>query len=296
MTKLLLALALLLPLLAACSSTPSQPNSPPSPPKPLANSLTSTQLHNKWFLTHLSGQPIDATKAMRPPFLNFAAPAQNLNQPNQPKQPGKIPTADITGPVSGNSGINSLSGSYTLSPPNLVAFSPLRSTMMAGPPQAMQLESQFNAALAKVRSAGVLDQYLTLRDDNNIELARFAREVDEPAGVSLDQLRGEWLCIAIDQKNLTSDRPPTLIFSDTSTIAGYSAVNRFNGPLDATNLASGAIKMGPFAATRMAGPPELMQLEQTYLAALEKSRAISIRDAHLILSNADGELLRFRRR
>jgi heat shock protein HslJ len=48
--------------------------------------------------------------------------------------------------------------------------------------------------------------------------------------------------------------------------SGRVGVNRFTGGY---NVAVDSIEFGPAAATRMAGPPELMDLGDRYLAALQ---------------------------
>jgi heat shock protein HslJ len=226
----------------------------------MVNTLSKAQLEGTWHLTHLASETIDASQAMQRPFLRFD-----------------------NGRVAGKGAVNNLSGSYTLKKPNQLRFGPLVSTMMAGHPDAMDLEQRFVTAIEEVRTAGVLDQYLTLRDQDG-------------KGVSLEQIRGEWVAVTIQGVAASPDRTPTLLFDDAEQVAGHSGVNRFSGNLDSKSLASGAVRMGPFGATRMAGPPELMRQEQQFLEALEQARTIKMTAGQLILSNGQTTLLTLRRR
>lgn len=257
---------------AGCSS--SRPvGAAPGDRQPMVNTLAKAQLEGTWHLTHLGAATIDTSQAMQRPFLRFDASK-----------------------VAGKGAINNLSGSYTLSKPNKLRFGPMVSTMMAGSPAAMDLEHRFVTAIEEVRSAGVLDQYLTLRDDEGKEIIRMAREVEEPRGVSLEQLRGEWVAVSIQGAPASTDRTPTLMFDEGSEVGGHSGVNRFRGNLDSASLGQGAIKMGPFGATRMAGPPELMRQEQQFLGALEQARTIRLSGGQLQLMNGDVTLMTLRRR
>jgi heat shock protein HslJ len=239
----------------------------------MVNTLSKAQLDGTWHLTHLAGGAIDASQAIQRPFLRFDA-----------------------GRVSGKAAVNNISGSYTLSRPNKIIFGPMVSTMMAGSPEAMDLEQNFVEAIADVRSAGVLDQYLTLRDDSGKELIRMAREVEEPKGVSFERLKGEWVATLIQGTAASRDRTPTLLFEEPDRVAGHSGVNRFSGNLDSASLDDGAIRMGPFSATRMAGPPELMRQEQSFLAGLEQARTVKLSGGQLRLMSGETVLVTLRRR
>lgn len=108
------------------------------PPVPDA-SLTDTY----WKLTDLRGQPVAVSEGAREPNLV-------LNS-----QDGRL---------SGSGGVNRMMGGYTLAGTTLT-FSQVATTMMAGPPEAMQQEQAILAALATVRSFGISGNDLTLLDE-----------------------------------------------------------------------------------------------------------------------------------
>ena len=66
--------------------------------------------------------------------------------------------------------VNYLMGSYTLGKDNSITFSPLASTMMMGPQEAMEAEQNFLQIMPKVKSYKMQGNYLLLITDNGGEL------------------------------------------------------------------------------------------------------------------------------
>lgn len=104
-------------------------------------SLTDTY----WKLVGVDGQPIQVTEQMREP--NIVLDSQG-------------------GRFHGSGGVNRLLGGYTVDGPSL-AFSQVASTMMAGPPEAMQQEQQIVHALERVRGFHISGDQLTLVDQSS---------------------------------------------------------------------------------------------------------------------------------
>ncbi len=110
------------------------------------------------------------------------------------------------------------------------------------------------------------------------------------APVRLEQLVGtSWTCAQFEQGAIPADAAPTLSFaraegSGELQATGFAGVNRFFG--NATER-DGVLALGPFAATRMAGPADRMELERGYLAMLARVDA-----ARLERSSSEGEVLR----
>jgi heat shock protein HslJ len=84
----------------------------------------------------------------------------------------------------------------------------------------------------------------------------------------------------------------TLSFLKEGRIGGRAAVNRYSGGFQ---IVDGQLKSGPFIMTRMAGPPEAMEREAKYLAALEAAKSVArSASGELLITVADKELpLRF---
>lgn len=109
-----------------------------APPVPDA-SLTDTY----WKVVDVRGQPVQVAENAREPHLVLNSQDNRL---------------------SGSGGVNRLMGGYTLVG-NSLTFSQVATTMMAGPPEAMQQEQAVLAALATVRGFGIAGNDLTLTDE-----------------------------------------------------------------------------------------------------------------------------------
>lgn len=80
--------------------------------------------------------------------------------------------------------------------------------------------------------------------------------------------------------DLLEDHPVTAVI-DGSTIAGRSACNHYGGRLE---IAGDGIRIGELGGTAMGCAPQaVMNLEQAYLAALGRVRAIEVIDGRLAL-------------
>jgi heat shock protein HslJ len=78
------------------------------------------------------------------------------------------------GKLSGQGGVNSYGGSYTVGPGAAFSAGPLASTRMAGPEPAMRAENGFMQLLGQARSYKQVDGRLTLYDAGGNELLSFA--------------------------------------------------------------------------------------------------------------------------
>ncbi len=74
-----------------------------------------------------------------------------------------------------------------------------------------------------------------------------------------------WVVTSIDEEPLPVDDPPTIGFDDEGHVSGGAGVNRFTGTW---SLDEGVLVFGPLATTRMAGPPDRMDLERRFLEVL----------------------------
>jgi len=84
-----------------------------------------------------------------------------------------------------------------------------------------------------------------------------------------------------------ADERPFIKFESDGKLSGFASINRFFGSVQIDN--HGAVKWtAPFGSTKMAGPPELMQQEDSFLDALQKTERLSTERIHLYLQNSDG--------
>lgn len=113
-----------------------------------------------------------------------------------------------------------------------------------------------------------------------------------------DAIVGDWNLSAINKSPIAlpaGARQPSLNFTSDGRVSGLAGVNRMSGSFDPAALASGNISFGPMAMTKMAGPPELMKIEDAFSQALSKVTSARIESNQLILSDSAAELLRFTR-
>lgn len=112
-----------------------------------------------------------------------------------------------------------------------------------------------------------------------------------PAMVQVPE-RNAWRLTGIAGFSLPAGaRLPTLEFDpETARVSGFAGVNRYNG---AYELGADSLGFGALASTRMAGPPELMALEQVFLEALGRVDGWRLRGDSLELQAGEATLLAF---
>ncbi len=80
----------------------------------------------------------------------------------------------------------------------------------------------------------------------------------------------------------------TLGFQDERA-GGKAPVNRYFGMC--ADQRDGGLALGPFGMTMMAGPPEAMAAEASYVRLLEQVRAFRLSEDRLLLLDSDGAAL-----
>ena len=111
----------------------------------------------------------------------------------------------------------------------------------------------------------------------------------------LDSLVGsQWRLIEIAGTEVAEDSNADLAFYEPGRLGGNGSVNRFNGGI---SVRDGALEVTPLASTMMAGPPDAMEREQHYLAALQAAASLAVSgDDELTITLRDREHpLRFKR-
>ena len=135
------------------------------------------------------------------------------------------------------------------------------------------------------------DKLLFTTDSVNSVLTRGAGDT---ADLVLVQVTGQttlensdWTAIGIDGTVLNSERPPQLSFAQGGAFSGSGGCNRFAGQAEI----SGNMLEFPdnMAATLMACPPELEQIEDDFFAALQTVTNYAVAGDSLVLLDAAGE-------
>ncbi len=199
-------------------------------------------------------------------------------------------TVDVTmrfenGTVSGSSGCNRFTGSYTLDGDSLTIKPGVASTMMACPEPQMAVEQAFLALLPTMTTAAVDGETLTLSDASGQPILVFDHISGEQA------IAGDWTVTAVRTANAVSSPVPgselTLSFA-SGTTSGYAGCNQFTGGY---KLTGDDLTIGPLASTRRACvDPAVSQQETDYLAALQATATFSSTSQMLTLLAADGTI------
>ena len=116
--------------------------------------------------------------------------------------------------------------------------------------------------------------------------------------------RTEWTCVELigaDGKPIAvTDQPPSLFISADGRASGFAGVNHYFAEAtvgNAINDENVPLRFGPVVATRRAGPPERMALEDAFTSMLGGVRSAAIasgpRGVVLTLRNERGDCARF---
>ena len=87
---------------------------------------------------------------------------------------------------------------------------------------------------------------------------------------------------------LVGENPFIEFNADENKVTGFASVNRFFGSVRIDE--KGRVQWpGPFGSTRMAGPPEQMKQEDSFLKALPQTEQISTAGSNLYAISEDGQ-------
>ncbi|HJK58222.1 MAG TPA: META domain-containing protein [Methanocorpusculum sp.] len=189
------------------------------------------------------------------------------------EHPTGIISMEIAGTnVSGNAGVNSYHGTITIED-GKVTFSPMATTLMAGPEGMMAQETAFLAALQNVTAYTIANGVLTFTDASGNVLLTFAAMPAE----TLDGT--SW--------TLEGNNNVTLEFTN-GAFNGQAPVNLYFGSWYVTE---NGILFGATGTTMMAGPEDQMTAETEFFAALNNVTGYKIAEGKLVLTDKDGKTL-----
>ena len=191
------------------------------------------------------------------------------------------------GQLSGNSGCNSITGTYTVSGDDGLTISMGATTMMAcADPDVMTQEQQLVTNLAGVATYAVEDSTLVLSAADGAELATFSAGSAELAGT-------RWQVTGVNngQEAVVSSaltETLTASFDDGGQFSGFGGCNQVTGTYTITG--TDGIEIGPLATTMMACDEEATTLETQYVSALEASVTFDMAGGTLTLRDAGGAM------
>lgn len=109
---------------------------------------------------------------------------------------------------------------------------------------------------------------------------------------ALGALAGQtWVCTSLNGVAIKTAHPPTIVFDD-ARVSGFAGVNQYGGSVESTQ--PGALHFGPLMCTRMAGPPESMTLEESFVATLAKVDGYTFGNGKLALRSGSSVLAEFK--
>jgi heat shock protein HslJ len=183
--------------------------------------------------------------------------------------------------ISGSSGCNRYRAALSIDG-NGLSVGPAMSTMMACAPDVMAVEREVLARLQRATRWSIDRDGLALGDEDD-ELLVFA-------AVSSDELTGAWTITSVhrpDRQAIVSVVDGLAVHIDGDAVSGHTGVNRFNGEI---TVRGRSVEIGPLRTTRMAGPPDAMELEADLLAAFDATSTWSLTGDVLTLERADGSV------
>ena len=100
-----------------------------------------------------------------------------------------------------------------------------------------------------------------------------------------------WVLKSYDSDGAALNAPAGVevdVLFEAGNVSGFSGVNTYRGEY---KLSGSKLTIGKLASTLMAGPQDLMDLEQAYLSAMERTASFTAEDEELTLFDSDGRLL-----
>lgn len=148
--------------------------------------------------------------------------------------------------------------------------------------------------LLRPESPGRMTVAITRRKRGDEDLPDIRLDLRQGGSDSAETMPGlekiTWELYELRGVPLEFDRPLTVQFEGGS-VQAFGGVNRMGGSYQ---LAEGRLSIGPLHATRMAGPPELMELEQTFADALTAANGCQTGNGELNLLDGAEVIARFR--
>lgn len=191
------------------------------------------------------------------------------------------------GTLSGGSGCNRYTTSYTVDGSSLSINAAIASTMMACPDPIMQQETAYLAVLPTAVTFQIQGVGLELLDASGASVATFIAVVPTPLVGTTWQLTGYnngqgGVVSLIEGSEITA------VFGEDGTLSGNAGCNNYNTSFTTDGS---SITVNPImATTMMACPEELMTQEAAYLAALPNATTFQIQGDALELRDGSGAL------
>jgi heat shock protein HslJ len=188
----------------------------------------------------------------------------------------------------GTDGCNRYSAPYKAAGGSLEFGAKAAATLMACPPEVMQVANAFGALLYETRSYHTDGDTLVLLGAGGKALARFKEQADRIAGTAWQVTgynNGRQAVVGV-----IAGTKLTMVFGDDGRLSGSAGCNDYSAPFTADGA---GMRIGPPAATRKAcaQPEGVMAQEAAFLAALPAAATQRREADRLELRSADGALV-----
>jgi heat shock protein HslJ len=200
-------------------------------------------------------------------------------------EPGTVITALFydDGSLTGNAGCNTYAAGYTIEDSSLTISQPA-TTLMACT-MGMEQADAYLASLVKAESYTITGPVLQITANGGAEVLTYT-------SASLPLEYTLWTLAAFNGAAVAEDVPLTMQFipgedANTGTVGGVAVCNNYNASytLDGTNLAiTGTI------TTLMACPPETVETEQAYQAAINGAQSYQILANQMMVTSSEGQM------
>jgi len=191
------------------------------------------------------------------------------------------------GKVSGFSGCNQYSATYTTTGSSISVSKPVAATLKACGPAPTLLERVYLKALTSARRYAISGSMLTLSSRLGLPLARFAVQSQSLAGTRWNVLsynNGKHAVVSV-----MAGTELTANFDAKGNLSGFGGCNEYSADVRATPP---KISIGPVASTRKScgTPAGVMDQETAYLAALGTAATYQVQGSTLEFRTAGGAI------
>ena len=178
--------------------------------------------------------------------------------------------------------VNTYNGPYSATADGKIQIGPIASTLMAGPPAQMAVEQAYFKALEKAASYYSDGKQLLLYDKDGAALLAFKKSEVTLTGRT-------WMANGVNNGKqavvgLVAGSGITAEFLPDGTVRGNAGINTYSAPYELTG--TDGITIGAPIATKAAGPKDVMDQEQQYLAALQTAKKYVLGGSRLDLRTA----------
>ena len=199
-----------------------------------------------------------------------------------------IHAAFIDGKLHGNGGCNQYSGEYNSTQENKLSISDrIVATMMACAPPVLQQEQHYLSLLPKATHYQIKDDALLLMNAKNHLILHFVAYQT----ATLENTRWQAGSINNGKGGVVSSKTTELATAqfEGGRVSGNAGCNNYSASY---SISGESLTIGPAMATRKfcAEPAGIMEQEQQYLQALQKSHTYKLSRDRLELRNEKGSL------